>query len=83
MMSVVLPAPTGTIARNGFVGQASARASMVASPSPSTGSNVKYIDFMSSSLLTDRDAVPSGAEFTRAAVTQYGVAVQYLIPLAI
>jgi hypothetical protein len=37
---------------------------MVASPSPSTGSNVKYIGFMSSSLVTDRDAIVNGAAFT-------------------
>jgi hypothetical protein len=50
MMSVVLPAPTGTIARNGLVGQVWARASIVANPIPRTGTSVNHIGFMAASL---------------------------------
>jgi hypothetical protein len=51
MMSVVLPAATGTIARSGFVGHVSAPASSVANPSPATASSVKESGVMTSSSL--------------------------------
>ena len=81
MMSVVLPAPTGTMARSGFVGQVSALASIVANPNPTTASNVKGSGFMTSSLsrvgsCREQSGIHAGA------LTQRGLAVQYLIPLA-
>jgi hypothetical protein len=50
MMSVVLPAPTGTTARTGFVGQLSALACIVASPNPANAT-IKYCGFMGLLLL--------------------------------
>ena len=83
MMSVVLPAPTGTIARSGFVGHVSAPASIVANPSPSTGSSIRQIGFMTSSLSRIGSArEDSGIHGSRCGADR-GLAVQYLIPLAI
>ena len=82
MMSVVLPAPTGTIARNGLVGQVWACASIVANPNPRIGTSVNHIGFMATSLSPILLLGVGGAAFTRAGWAQYGVAVQYLISLA-
>jgi hypothetical protein len=50
MMSVVLPAPTGTTARNDFVGHVWALASIVGNPNPTSANSVKASGFMRSSL---------------------------------
>jgi hypothetical protein len=79
---VVLPAPRGTMARTGFVGQVSALASIVANPSPSTGSKVQQSGFMITSShawgeWSEQNGVRLGA------LAQSGLTVQYLISLAI
>src|SRR5262249_21360894 len=70
IMSVELPAATGTTARNGFVGQLCAPVSVGGNERIKTGTNIRQIGFMTTSLAAT-DSIGSVQLFDKYIIALY------------
>jgi hypothetical protein len=77
MMSVVLPAPTGTITRSGFAGQVCAPACDIDNARPRAGNSLRQIRFMAFSFGHRARSADAKAPLWKARRSP----VQYIIPL--